>query len=89
MIAFLKRLILRYGFGLKATPYAVSDNDWHEHSFFTAGLAKNERLAAIARERTALKEKLSKAIRDKKARAPIYLALRKLSAEELRIEAGK
>lgn len=50
---------------------------------------KARRLAQIARERCALKEQLAKAIRDKKARAPIYQALRALSIEELRVEAGK
>jgi hypothetical protein len=36
-----------------------------------------------------LKEKLAKAIKDKKARQPIFRALRALSVEELRIESGK
>ena len=52
-------------------------------------LTKNERLAQIARERDALKESLTKAKRDKKAVAPIYVKLRALSVEELNIEAGK
>jgi hypothetical protein len=50
---------------------------------------KSARLAQIARERDALKEQLAKAIRDKKARQPIYKALRALSVEELNIEAGR
>jgi hypothetical protein len=73
-------------FGFYQEPVA----EWErEHSFFTAHKAKTERLAAIARERCALKEKLAKAIRDKKARQPIYKALRALSVEELAIEQGK
>ncbi len=62
---------------------------WHDDGFYTEEKRRNERLAQIARERTALKEQLAKAIRDKKARAPIYQALRALSVEELRIETGK
>lgn len=47
---------------------------------------KNRRLAEIARERNALKDKLAKVIQAKKARAPIYAALRALSIEELKLE---
>lgn len=50
---------------------------------------KARRLAEIARQRDALKDQLAKAIKDKKARAPIYAALRALSIEELRVETGK
>jgi hypothetical protein len=50
---------------------------------------KAARLASIARERCLLKDKLAVAIRQKKARAPIYAALRALSNEEFRIEQGK
>jgi len=50
---------------------------------------KARRLAQIARERDALKDQLAKAIKAKKARAPIYAALRALSIEELRVETGK
>jgi hypothetical protein len=50
---------------------------------------KARRLASIARERCLLKDKLAVAIRQKKARAPIYQALRALSVEELNVEAGK
>ena len=54
-------------------------------------IAKNEgvpveRLAAIARERDALKDELAKVIKAKKARAPIYAKLRALSIEELTVE---
>ena len=47
---------------------------------------KNRRLAEIARERNALKDELAKVIQAKKARAPIYAALRALSIEELKVE---
>ena len=94
MLNFLRRLIQRYGF-FRREPETVfdwlraSDIAWEESSFFTAHKAKTERLAAIARERDALKESLKKAVKQKKARAPIYQALRALSVEELRVEAGK
>lgn len=54
-----------------------------------AWMARNLRLAQIARQRDALKTQLAKAIRDKKARAPIYAALRALSVEELNLESGR
>jgi hypothetical protein len=47
---------------------------------------KARRLAEIARQRNALKDELAKVIKAKKARAPIYAALRALSIEELNIE---
>lgn len=62
---------------------------WQDADFYTEEKRRNERLAQITRERNALKEKLAKAVRDKKARAPIYQALRALSVEELRVESGK
>lgn len=91
MIRFLKNLILKYGFGGKpeTAHFGYSNNPWGQSDFFSAYKAKTERLAAIARERTALKERLAVAIKQKKARAPIYQALRALSVEELNLEAGK
>jgi hypothetical protein len=89
VIDFLKRLFGRYGFFHRQPTTYPANPDWASDSFFTAHKAKTERLAAIARERTALKERLAKAIRDKKARQPIYKALRALSVEELAIEQGK
>jgi hypothetical protein len=47
---------------------------------------KARRLAEIARQRNALKDELAKVIKAKKARAPIYAALRALSIEELKVE---
>lgn len=89
MISFLRRLIQRYGFFKRDYLPCPANPDWASSDFFTEHRRKNERLAAIARERDALKEQLAKAIRDKKARAPIYQALRALSVEELRVETGK
>jgi len=97
------RFFQRYGF-FKREPVSLGPDEsiWSEHGFYkqgTAGLAwermnspaalKAKRLAQIARERDALKERLAKAIRDKKARSPIYQALRALSVEELKVESGK
>jgi hypothetical protein len=81
----------QFGFGepVKRFPVWSATDDFETHPFFTEHQRKTERLAAIARERTALKETLAKAVKQKKARAPIYLKLRALSSEELRIESGK
>jgi hypothetical protein len=87
MIGFFRRLIQRYGFFKREVIASVPP--WQEHPFFSEAAHKSRRLAQIARERDALKERLAKAIRDKKARAPIYQALRALSVEELNLEAGK
>lgn len=83
--SFLHRLIQRYGFR-RPTETFPANPDWASDAFFTAHKAKTERLAAIARERDALKDQLAKAIKAKKARAPIYAALRALSIEELNVE---
>jgi hypothetical protein len=50
------------------------------------GAVKARRLAEIARQRNALKDELAKVIKAKKARAPVYAALRALSIEELKVE---
>jgi hypothetical protein len=100
MLNMLRRLVQRYGFfkrepdiyhrsGSTVGPLVSADEVWAAHGFFTAEKRRNERLAQIARERDALKEQLAKAIRDKKARAPIYAKLRALSVEELKVETGK
>jgi hypothetical protein len=47
---------------------------------------KARRLAEIARQRDALKDELAKAMRQKKATAPMYHALRALKVEELKVE---
>jgi hypothetical protein len=63
------------------------DTEWQNNTLQNiAAITKARRLAEIARDRNALKEKLAKVVRDKKARAPIYAALRALSIEELKVE---
>jgi len=90
MIGWLKRLLFRqYGFFRRPAETYPANPDWASADFFTEHRRKTERLAAIARERDALKLSLVKAKRQKKAVAPIYKALRALSVEELRIESGK
>jgi hypothetical protein len=85
MLAQIKRLFSRYGFH-RQPPACPANPDWADDAFFTAHKAKTEKLAAIARERDALKDELAKVIKAKKARAPIYAALRALSIEELKLE---
>ena len=94
MFNALRRLIQRYGFFKRDDPVEMaafheSMRNWNNAPFYTEEKRRNERLAQIARERDALKEQLAKAIKDKKARAPIYAKLRALSVEELRVETGK
>ena len=97
MFDTLRRLIQRYGFfkrepdtyhrsGSTVGPLMSAKDVWAEHAFYTEEKRRNERLAAIARERDALKNQLAKAVRQKKARGHIYTALRSLSIEELTIE---
>lgn len=88
MIALLRRLIQRYGFHRQTQTFPANP-DWASDNFFTAHKAKTERLAAIARKRDSLKDELRKAVQQKKARAPIYAALRALSIEELNVEARR
>ena len=82
MLAQIKRLFSRYGFHRQPTPQ--KPDDWQAHPFYRSDKAR--RLAEIARQRNALKDELAKVIKAKKARAPIYAALRALSIEELNIE---
>lgn len=91
MFNALRRLIQRYGFFRKTVQvgFLPGSDNWIEAQFYTEEKRRNERLAQIARERDALKVKLAKAIKQKKARQPIYLALRALSIEELNIGAGR
>lgn len=94
MIGWLKRLLFRpYGFFRKPAETYPANPDWASAAFFEAHKSKAQfrslRLAEIARERDSLKEKLAKAIRDKKARQPIYKALRALTNEEMALERGQ
>jgi hypothetical protein len=84
MIAFIKRLFKNYGF--HRSPAPQKRDDWQAHPFYTDAGDKARRLAEIARQRNALKDELAKVIKAKKARAPIYAALRALSIEELKVE---
>ncbi len=84
MLAQIKRLFSRYGFHRQPTPQ--KRDDWQAHPFYTNAGDKARRLAEIARERNALKDELARVIKAKKARAPIYAALRALSIEELKVE---
>lgn len=88
MIALLRRLIQRYGFHRQTQTFPANP-DWASDAFFTAHKAKTERLAAIARERDALKDELAKVIKAKKARGHIYTALRALAKEELATELSR
>jgi len=85
VLAFIRRLFSRYGF--HRSPGPKKPDDWQADPFYRSDKAR--RLAEIARQRDALKDQLAKAIKAKKARAPIYAALRALSIEELRVETGK
>jgi hypothetical protein len=82
VLAQIKRLFSRYGFHRQPAPQ--KRDDWQNHPFYRSDKAR--RLAEIARQRNALKDELAKVIKAKKARAPIYAALRALSIEELNIE---
>lgn len=84
MLAQIKRLFSRYGFHRQPAPQ--KRDDWQAHPFYISAGDKARRLAEIARQRNALKDELAKVIKAKKARAPIYAALRALSIEELNIE---
>lgn len=89
MLAFLKRVVSRYGFFHRPVKVCVPAAQWQEHPFFSDALNRNRRLALIVQERNALKNELAKAIKQKKARAPIYAKLRALSVEELRVVSGQ
>jgi len=92
MLEAIKRIVARFDFN-----YERQQKEWHErldrrdanHAEWLreqTATSKARQLAAIARERNALKDELAKVIKAKKARAPIYAALRALSIEELKVE---
>lgn len=102
MIGFIKHIAARCG--LDATlldfKYQRQQKEWHDyldrrdanHAEWLreqTATSKARQLAAIARQRDALKDELRKAVQQKKARAPIYAALRALSIEELNVEARR
>jgi hypothetical protein len=88
MLEAITRLFKNYGFHRQPATFNRYD-DWHNDPFYTSAGEKARRLAAIARQRDALKDELRKAVQQKKARAPIYAALRALSIEELNVEAQR
>jgi len=89
MLAFLKRIVSRYGFFHRPAKVYAPTAQWHQHPFFSADAMRGRHLAQIARERDALKDELAKAIKQKKARAPIYAKLRALSVLELKLVSGR
>jgi hypothetical protein len=93
VIGFIERIAARWN-------YERQQKEWHDyldrrdanHAEWLreqTATSKARQLAAIARERNALKDELAKVIKAKKARAPIYAALRALSIEELKVEARR
>lgn len=92
MLEAIKRIVARFDFN-----YERQQKEWHKHLDRRdanhaewlreqTATSKARQLAAIARERNALKDELARVIKAKKARAPIYAALRALSIEELKVE---
>jgi hypothetical protein len=94
MLAFLKRIAASFRMGLDRrdewTAFQKAAQGSHDQWLeMQQSISKNIRLAMIARERNLLKDELAKAIKQKKARAPIYAKLRALSVEELNVVAGR
>ena len=94
MFAFLKRIAANFRMGLdrrdERSVYRSAQQDNHAAWMREQiAISKNRHLALIVQERNALKDELAKAIKQKKARAPIYAKLRALSVEELNIVAGR
>lgn len=94
MLAFLRRIAASFRMGLDRrdewSAYHSAQQDsqaaWMREQ---TAISKNCHLALIVQERNALKDELAKAIRQKKARSPIYAKLRALSIEELNVVAGR
>ena len=93
MIAFIKRILARpnskYLRMQKECHDQLNrrDTEWQNNvQQNMIAITKARQLAAIARERNALKDEIAKAMRQKKATAPMYHALRALKVEELKVE---
>jgi len=95
VFAFIKRILASLDF-----KYQRQQKEWHDyldrrdanHAEWLreqTATSKARQLAAIARQRDALKDELAKAMRQKKATAPMYHALRALKVEELNVEAQR
>ncbi len=89
MLNALRRLIQRYGFFKRSYAPCPANPDWASADFFTEHRRKNERLAAIASEISALNLKRLKAKEQKKNQKVFEDRMTALMAERLRIETGK
>lgn len=82
-------------FGFYKEPLTLADINqqirapWEEHKFYTEWQRRNERLAAIASEISALNVKRLKAKEQKKNQKVYGDQMTALMAERLRIETGK
>ena len=93
MFNALRRLIQRYGFFRREHAGLPFDDQgsifWYNDSFFTEEKRRNERLAAIASEISALNVKRLKAKEQRKNQKVFENQMTALMAERLRIEAGE
>jgi hypothetical protein len=89
MIAFLKRLVSRYGFGRNEVPDFTAYSSWETDSFYTADRRKAEKLASLARYMDTVKALREKAIKQKKRHSHLDDALQSAMTERLEIEAGR
>lgn len=89
MFASFRRLIQRYGFFKRDYLPCPANPDWASSDFFTEHRRKNERLAAIASEISALNVKRLKAKEQKKNQKVFEDQMKALMVERLKIEAGK
>ena len=97
MFNALRRLIQRYGFFKREPEYGwhtggpgiESAAQWHDAGFYTEEKRRNERLAAIASEISALNVKRLKAKEQRKNQKVFENQMTALMAERLRIEAGE
>ena len=89
MFASFRRLIQRYGFFKRDYLPCPANPDLASSDFFTEHRRKNERLAAIASEISALNVKRLKAKEQKKNQKVFEDQMKALMVERLKIEAGK
>ena len=86
MLSAIRRLIQRYGFFKRDYLPCPANPDWANSDFFTEHRRKNERLAAIASEISALNVKRLKAKEQKKNQTLFSLRMNELMRERLAIE---
>ena len=89
MFETIRRLIQRYGFFKRDYLPCPANPDWANSDFFTEHRRKNERLAAIASEISALNVKRLKAKEQKKNQKVFEDQMTALMVERLRIETGE